>query len=191
MRYKNMLRSLIISAIAAFGVTSLAQHSPHSGRSTGTLPKPHRSIEDEELKPHIGFLFGSSRPVGDRNGGSDFGIDIGVQPYVPFGIGLELAASGNEAEQARMMVRGTYNFGGHIPLIKYSYIGAAIGPIWGSKGDANKVLIGSAPLLGFDFPIRDHANRDRVSLGLTAKFIFIEGSDPDTVNVNAIAKYWF
>lgn len=181
-------------AVSLFSIFSFAQ-SNSSGSST--LPAVRGPAIDDELKPHVGVLLGFSEPDGRGGAGGDYGIDIGFQPYVPFGLGLELSGSSNtEVDQTRLLIRGTYNLGGTIPVVKNSYFGAGLGPVIGSTGDRDRVLLGLAPMIGFDIPVYHFTSlsdgrKDYMSLGLHAKYLILEGSDPDALSANAVAKYWF
>lgn len=181
-------------AVSLFSMTAVAQTN---SKGSSTLPAVRGPAIDDELKPHVGVLLGFSEPDGSGGAGADYGVDIGFQPYVPFGFGLELSGSNNtEVQQTRLLVRGTYNFGGAIPVIKNSYVGAGLGPVIGSVGERDRVLLGLAPMIGFDIPVYrfssvSEGRKDYVSLGLHAKYLILEGSDPDALSANAVAKYWF
>lgn len=187
------------SALAAGAVATVlsALFSVSAFAQTSTLPAVRGPAIDDELKPHVGAIIGFSEPDGSGRAGGDFGVDIGFQPYIPFGFGLELAGSNNtEVDQTRLLIRGTYNFGGTIPVIKSSYVGAGIGPVIGSVGDSDRVLLGFAPMVGFDMPVyrfssMSEGRKDYLTLGLHAKYLILEGSDPDALSANGVVKYWF
>lgn len=189
------MMSRIGSALAAGAVTTL--FSVLAFAQTSTLPAVRGPAVDDELKPHVGAIIGFQEPEGSGGAGPDYGLDIGFQPYIPFGFGLELSGSRNtEVDQTRLLIRGTYNFGGDIPVISNSYIGAGIGPVIGSVGDSDRVLLGFAPMVGFDIPVYafsslSEGRKDFLTLGLHAKYLILEGSDPDALSANGVVKYWF
>lgn len=183
------------SALAAGAATTL--FTVLAFAQTSTLPAVRGPAIDDELKPHVGAIIGFQEPDGSGRAGGDFGVDIGFQPYIPFGFGLELAGSSTtEVDQTRLLLRGTYNFGGTTPVIKNSYIGAGLGPVIGSVGDSDRVLLGFAPMVGFDMPVyrfssMSEGRKDYLTLGLHAKYLITEGSDPDALSANGVVKYWF
>lgn len=189
---KMISRILTGVFVMTCSVIALAQET-----STSTFPKVRGPALDGELKPHVGVILGFTEPEGRPGAGPDFGVDIGFQPYVPFGFGLEMSGSrSTEVDQTRLLVRGTYNFGGETPVIRWSYVGAGIGPVIGSEGDSDRVLLGFAPMLGFDAPIYrfeslSEGRKDYMTLGLHAKYLITEGSDPDAFSMNGVIKYWF
>lgn len=176
--------------VFAFSWTTLAQEA---GTTSSTFPAPMKAEGKSELKPHVGILMGMMDPSGRSAVSGDFGVDVGFQPYVPFGLGMELAGyRAEDADRARLLVRGTYNFGGTIPVIRHSYVGAGIGATMGS----DRTLLTSAPMVGFDIPVWD-INPDAAmsghlfTLGLHAKLLITEGSEPDAFAMNGVVKYWF
>lgn len=187
---KSFMKVLVPTLLTTLvSVAALAQ--------TSTMPQVRGPAVDDELKPHVGALIGINEPDGRGSAGSDYGLDIGFQPYIPFGFGLELSSSRNsEVDQTRLLVRGTYNFGGDTPILRSTYIGAGVGPVIGSVGDSDRVLLAIAPMVGFDIPVYrfsrlSEERKDYLSLGLHAKYLILEGSDPDALSMNGVVKYWF
>jgi hypothetical protein len=88
------------------------------------------------------------------------------------------------------LAKGTYNFGGTTPLIRYSYLGVGLGPVWDNIENTLHTSFGVAPLLGFDIPLTSEDN-SRFSLGAAGSYLFVNNTMPDAVTVNATAKYWF
>lgn len=194
MRLTKIFSSTFLSTLVLAAFSSLAQAQEATSRSTDTFPRAARVTDRSETKPHVGLILGLADAEGRSALRGDFGLDIGYQPYIPFGVGLELAGTRVEdVAQTRLLLRGTYNFGGDLPVIRNSYIGAGIGPILGTVGDPNRIILGFAPVVGFDIGVWDisAARRDTLSLGLQARYLMTEGSDPDTGSINGTVKYWF
>lgn len=154
------------------------------------LPLIKQVHNKEEARIHVGLMTGINHPEGNHGATPELGIDIGYQPLIPFGLGLELstskfASTDNENyKRTTLLARGTYNFGGSTPVIKYSYVGFAAGAVFLNDGTE----LGLAPVLGFDVPLtEDHA----YSLGFTAKYLFVTSKDPDSLITSASLKYWF
>jgi hypothetical protein len=155
-----------------------------------TLPLVKKVESHEEQRMHFGINMGINIPEGTRGSTPELGIDIGFQPLIPFGLGLELSTSrfdGADDEyhkRTTLLARGTYNFGGDTPVIRYSYFGLATGAVWLNDGTE----LGVAPLVGFDVPLTDDHN---CSLGFIAKYLFVTSKDPDSLMTSASLKFWF
>lgn len=155
-----------------------------------TLPLVKEVQNKEESRIHVGFNFGINNPEGSRSSSPEAGIEIGYQPLIPFGLSLELSTSRFDSShdefhrRTTMLMRGTYNFGGDIPVIRYSYFGLAAGAVFLSDGTE----LGLAPVAGFDVPLTDdHA----WSLGFMAKYLFVVSEDPDSLITSASLKHLF
>lgn len=160
---------------------------------TSTFPQPAGPVTGVNLqKPHLGLMAGPVDPEGSMKTTANAAIDIGYQPYIPFGVGLNLAnmtSSNGEGEnftQTTLLGRGTYNFGGTIPVIRDSYVGLGVGPAF--LGDGTKLA--SAPMVGFDIALTK-AERGNLSLGANLSYLITEGSSPDAGILNGVVKYWF
>lgn len=184
--------ALAIASVCIHVKTAAAAEPP----STSTLPEPRAIREPSEMKPHVGLQLGMTNPEGSFHSAAEYALDVGFQPYIPFGMSMELSHSETDREgvvdtikRTTVMAKGTYNFGGEIDFIKYCYVGAGVGA---SLGEAKALLV-SAPLVGFDIPlaglVREEAGK--LSLGALAKYAFYEGSSPDTLSMNGMVKYWF
>lgn len=159
---------------------------------TKTLPEPREVSMQSEYKPHLGISYGAVMPEGSFENTDIFGIDIGFQPFIPFGLGLEYtftnieAEGGGDFDRNDLLAKMTYNFGGDMTLLKYSYVGLGLGA---SFIDSDTLFVG-APLIGFDIPLSERMKH--LSLGAAAKYSFYEGtSQPDAFSLTAALKYWF
>jgi hypothetical protein len=179
---------LMILSIALLSPGAFAQDA----QSTFQAPA-HEPAQGSELKPHVGVLAGVAQPEGSYDTGGEFGIDVGFQPYVPFGFGAELnrytSAGGRQTtlERTTLFAKATYNLGGDTPVIRYSYFGLGTGPVFESNGTHWAL----APVIGFDIPIAQVGDQKSISLGATAKYAFISGDATDALSAQAIMKYWY
>ncbi len=155
-----------------------------------TLPLIKKVQNKEESRIHFGYNLGINNPEGSRSASPELGIEVGFQPLIPFGLSLELSTSRFDSShdefhrRTTLLLRGTYNFGGDIPVIRYSYFGLATGAVFLSDGTE----VGIAPVAGFDIPLTDdHA----WSLGFMAKYLFVVSEDPDSLITSASLKLWF
>ncbi len=179
--------------IAVLGFASLLAalnaSAQESGRSVLTDPRP--VAESSEWKPHFGVLVGASQPEGSGVTAGEVGIDIGYQPFIPYGLAAEISHAriddGTESkDRTTLWAKGTYNFGGDYDIIRYSYIGAGLGVV--AKSDGTSVAI--APILGFDVPLRVDELAG-FSLGASSKYAVVSDGEVDTFSLAAVAKYWY
>lgn len=176
----------LIGLIATLVFSMQAKAESVESRTFPEIRKADRS----EYQPHMGLIAGVVNTNNSSGNTGDYGLDVGYQPYIPFGVGLEATFSrspdttGQDQDRTSLLAKGTYNFGGDTPLIKNSYVGAALGTILRSD---NSYLAGG-PLVGFDIPV---AEKGKFTLGASAKYLFVDGVEPDAAVVNAAAKYWF
>jgi hypothetical protein len=196
---KNILTILIaVSAVTLFSDTSYAAPD-NEGTTHGTFVKPSKDMGESDWKPHVGVILGMSNPEGNYDSAVNYGIDIGFQPYIPFGAGLEISsgqsdrdANGRHEKMRRTLAlaRGTYNFGGDLPVIRHGYVGALLGPTIDNGSSYDGVHLGLGPVLGFDIPLREETQQ-ALSLGLNAKYLFVNDAAPDMFALNGVVKYWF
>jgi hypothetical protein len=188
-----ILKTIVTVVILAFcvGQGAFAQDSGSEGSST--FPSPARPENIDEWKTHMGVLAGYSGAEGDFDSTLGYGVDWGIQPYIPFAVGAELASTTSAGNLTRttLLGRGTYNFGGTIPLINRSYIGAMLGPVWDSQSRNDGLRFGIAPVIGFDMPLWKEITTNAVTLGLNARYLMVNESAPDTFALNGAMKYWF
>jgi hypothetical protein len=162
--------------------------------SASTFPKPREVMASSEWRPHVGAFLGAAVPEGSYRSSSEYGIDVGYQPFIPFGLGLEINGSqieesdtGDRLDRTGVLAKATYHFGGETAIIKDSYAGLGIGAIL--KSDGTDLV--SAPLVGFDIPMKSDDKREFFSLGASAKYAIVGSSDPDTLSINGVMKYWY
>ena len=160
--------------------------------TSSTFPKPTQTDYNTQA-PHVGLLAGTTSPDGSYASTGSLGFDAGFQPYIPFGVGAEVAYSnsngeGNneDLERTQVLAKASYNFGGNVTLIKHSYIGLGAGVVF----EDEDVDLVSVPMIGFDIPLKQ-ATADYVSLGANARYALVEGSAPDAFAINAAVKYWY
>lgn len=190
-KYLNSL-TVLTAALTFSGLSALA--ADFSQTESSTFPAPHPISYSRDRMPHIGLMVGRTEPEGRYNSSAEYGIDIGFQPYVPFGVGLEATFSELDSqltdakeERGLVLAKVTYNLGGNIPVIKDSYFGLGVG----ATIEDTVVTLASAPVIGFDIPIRDRDDQASVSIGANAKFLTVEGDEPDAASLNGVVKYWY
>lgn len=184
--------------LSAFVATANAQTSAAAPGQTvsSTFPKP-QEVYQEGLNPHVGVTLGVVNPEGSYKSGAEYGVNFGFQPYIPFGLGMSLTFSSNDSkyqntrslDRTAVLVRGTYNFGGSVTVIKNSYVGVMTGPVI----NQDAMYFGFAPVLGFDIPVREWSGKylSYLSVGAEAKYTIVSSNESDGLTVNGVVKYWF
>ncbi|MGE4133455.1 MAG: hypothetical protein AB7F86_17570 [Bdellovibrionales bacterium] len=168
------------------------------GRSTipDVREQPARS---DERRPHLGVMAGIAAPEKSYRNEFEYGVDVGYQPWIPFSVGLEASAfksrrafgiQEQDLDRTQIFVKGSFNFGGNLPVIKDSYLGLGLGPVFDQNSPWSGTHMGIAPVAGFDIPLTRDLH-DFFSLGAMAKYVFVSGPSPDTFAVNGLVKYWF
>ena len=144
-----------------------------------TFPNLRATYTRAEYQPHAGLLVGISNPKeGDTS--TEFGLDVGYQPYIPFGLGFEITRTDN---RSIILAKGSYNFGGDIPIIHNAFVGVAAG-----RDDETTVF---GPLAGFDIPLSESGPNSQLTLGGSAKYLFSNNDDAQSLSINGNMKYWF
>lgn len=168
---------------------TLTVHAANSGKSVLTQP---RAVENtSEWRPHVGILVGAQQPEGSGPTASEFGLDVGYQPYIPYGLAAEYNhARIDDGFQTKnrdtLWLKGTYNFGGTAAVIKDSYAGVGVGAVFKSDGTALAI----APVIGFDIPM-DIGDRNFISLGASSKYAIVSDNEVDTLSLAGVLKYWY
>ncbi|MBL7543302.1 MAG: hypothetical protein JNL11_05770 [Bdellovibrionaceae bacterium] len=155
------------------------------------MPSPRPVSQVSEFKPHIGVMIGAAQPEGSGITASEFGMDIGYQPYIPFGVAAELTHAriddGTETvDRNTLWLKGTYNFGGTVQVLKESYVGLALGSVF--KPDSTSLAV--APMLGFDIPVTATAE-GVFSLGANLRYAIVGDDEVDTLTLGGVLKYWY
>lgn len=155
-----------------------------------TFPEMRPVANASEWKPHIGIIAGAAQAEGTSVSSSELGIDVGYQPYIPFGLAAEYSYShvddGTESKDRNTVwAKGTYNFGGQTMIIKDSYIGIGLGAVLKSDGTS----YAAAPIIGFDIPIQ--VENKIISVGATSRYAVVSDNDADTFSLSGVVKYWY
>lgn len=199
MKISSTFIKLIIPSMMILGFSLAAVAAPDDDyqESNQVFPDPQRVEFVDEYRPHMGVLGGFAVPTqSGYNNAANYGIDVGYQPFIPFGLALELSRTSSDmalatgatetSSRTKAMVRGTYNFGGSIPVLKSSYLGLGAGPVFASIGDNSYTKLGIMPHIGFDIPVERH-----FTLGLAANVLVIPGDEANSWGANGAVKYWF
>ncbi len=186
-----MTHKLLIAAIFGMSLNAVAQDEVGTSESPFVEPRA-----TSDYKPSVGVKLGMANPEGSFNSGLGYGVEAAYQPYLPFGLGAELSGQVNEGKglqapltRTMLLAKGMYNFGGTLPVIRNSYVGGALGPVWDNINSQSSVELGAGPQLGFDIPIG--ALEGAYTLGANATYLFISGEKADSLTASAVVKRWF
>lgn len=162
--------------------SSTTSTTNYSQMNTGSLGEQRWSA---------GVFSGINSPKGEQKSSAEYGVIIGFEPMAAVGAGVEASTTrlnnNNDLRQTNVLLRGSYTIGGDIPVLRSSFIGAGVGPVFVS----NRVRWAGAPIVGFDIPLSSKMH-EVVSLGLEAKYLFVTNSDVANIFSSTLAlKYWF
>jgi len=188
---RNM--NVVLACFLALGTAPAMAAEDSKQMVSGTFPRPAEVSSPAEERVHMGLNMGFNSPEGSYDSAMGFGVDVGFQPYIPYGLGAELFTTemdaddtNNDDQRTALLAKGSYNFGGEIPVIRHSYVGLGAGPVLtGSTWD-----VGLAPLAGFDIPVTKLSGKD-LSLGANIKYLATLSDTPDSFMTNFAVKYWY
>ncbi len=196
--YFMKITAALLTLAATAGLSWATWAAETNGQSR-TFSEPRHLTDESQRAPSIGVHTGVAGTEGDYGNSMDWGAEVAFQPMIPISAGLELngyASDGDRGHQGLtrtdLLAKGAYNFGGTIPVIRYSYVGAGIGPVWDNLSNTSHISLGLAPMVGFDIPIATtDQDRTRFTLGAAGSYLFVNNGMPDTLALNGVAKYWF
>ena len=150
-----------------------------------------------EQKPSLGIRTGIANVEGSDEQAWEYGVEAGYQPFIPISIAVELSGYVQESDGAdegmtrtKLLGKGLYNFGGTIPVVRHSYLGAGVGPVYDNRNNEQEFNIGLAPVAGFDIPLSRRTS-EYLSLGATVAYLIVTGDNADAFSANGALKYWF
>jgi hypothetical protein len=173
-------------------------------RSTGrsqnkTLPQPRAVENQSEWKPSVGLLMGySALNGGEFSNNAAALVEAAFQPVIPFGLGAQFQYSPGDVQSSgpnpdwnttNLLLKGTYNFGGNVVVLRNSYVGAKTGLTLYSGDVPTETHFSLGPVVGFDIPVDVEKH---FTLGAEGTYLGVLGdASPDQVSLLGAAKYWF
>lgn len=147
-------------------------------------------------KPSVGVLLGMANAEGSFENGLNYGIEASFRFSEPFSTIVELSGYTTDRStsepgltRTKLLAKIVYNFGGVTPVVRYSYAGAGVGPVYDNVGSVQKWNLGLAPQVGFDIPVGEEDSK--FSLGANVAFLLVTGGSPNSASASGVAKYWF
>lgn len=144
--------------ILALPLTLLFSLSASAQSAADRVLTERRPAVGEERKPSIGLILGAPNAQG-ATGGRGASLEFATQPEIPISTAVELGVSLSDEvnkqtlTRTKLMLKAHYNLAGDIPVIRYSYLGLALGPVWDNQNNQSVINIGGGPELGFDIPV--------------------------------------
>ncbi|MBC87008.1 MAG: hypothetical protein CL677_07490 [Bdellovibrionaceae bacterium] len=160
--------------------------------NSSVFPNLKPVANSSEYKPHVGINLGMSDTEGDSDVRPIGGINVGFQPYVPFGIVGEYFIDSFEnsdddaVNRHSLMVSMNYNFGGTTPILSHSYVGVGVGP----TVEDGTVYFATAPQIGFDLPLIEREDTS-LTMGMQAKVLLTTGTSEEALLATGSVKYWY
>lgn len=180
--------ALLTGSLTGFAQTMEDRMDRARGRLEGTFPEVRASETEDDKRLHMGLTAGINDPE-NTEASPEFGINVGFQPVVPFGVGADVSTTqlddGTDDQRTTVLAKGTYNFGGDVPVLRSTWIGVGAGPVIID----DKFEWAAAPIAGFDIPLSSKMH-DVLSLGVDAKYLFISDRE-DGLVASAAVKYWY
>lgn len=180
-------------------VTSTITYADSVKEEKSTLKKAYEDIKDLNenglYKPHVALMSGVSDPI--ENGYDAAGllaVEAGYQVKVPYGVGFEVSAQdfenddGTDLMRTQFLLKGSYNFSGDTPVIKYSYVGLGLG-IVSENSDETASYGAIMPNAGFDIPVSSLS--EKLTLGANIRYTATASNEADNYGLNGVVKYWF
>ena len=169
---------------------------PQLGHASDITPELRAVNKQSDYVPHVGLSLGVGAPEGSLNAGENYALEIGFQPYIPFGTAMELSraeysAANQKLNRTSLLLKGAYNFGGTIPIVRHSYVGLGLGPVWEERRRGTNVALGFLPNLGFDYPLKDVFSNTPLSVGVNASYLLTSSGEPSVFAMNGVLKYWY
>ncbi|MCM2354561.1 MAG: hypothetical protein NDI63_13170 [Pseudobdellovibrio sp.] len=182
---------VVITSCALFSFAAQARDE-----DSGLLSMKKPNMFTSEYKPYVGLLAGMTSPEGDGDDEGEVGIDLGYSPTkANFMLGLEYShaqfddvAIDDEIDRDTVLLKAVWGFGGQTDamFLRDSWIGLGAGAVF---TDDDTVAVAS-PMIGFDIPVTS-TETEYLTLGLNARYNFVEADAVDTGNISGAVKYWY
>lgn len=187
---------LLFAVSAPLLASSQFAHAQSDSETQSVMDRDELVRRVGQGKPSVGVMLGMANAEGAFESGLNYGIEASFQFSVPYSAILEL--SGYSADRStsepgltrtKLLGKVMYNFAGTTPVIRYSYAGLGLGPVYDNVGDVKRWNVGLAPQIGFDIPLGDPASQ--FSLGANLAILLVSGGAPSSTSAAGVAKYWF
>lgn len=180
---------VVITSCALFSFAAQARDE-----DSGLLSMKKPNMFTSEYKPYIGILAGMTSPEGDGDDQGEVGIDLGYSPTKEnFMLGLEYShaqfddvAINDEIDRDTVLLKAGYKFNSDNMFVRNSWVALGLGALF---TDDDTVGV-AAPMVGFDIPVTS-TETEYLTLGLNARYNFIEADAVDTGTVAGAVKYWY
>ncbi len=195
-----MNKTILALALALFSLTfaPVPASAAVGSKTEGFLPAVEPARDASDFKPHMAILGG----VGNLNGYYTFNpilaLDGGFQPVIPISLGTQVVWHRSEIDftntdkninTTAFLLKGAYNFGGDIDVLRYGYVGLKTGVVLYSGNFDSSTHFAWGPMAGVDIPLNSNK---QFSIGGELAYLGVLGDNsPDTLSLLGVMKYWF
>ncbi|WP_409479135.1 hypothetical protein [Pseudobdellovibrio sp. HCB154] len=180
---------VVMTSCALFSFAAQARDE-----DSGLLSMKKPNMFTSEYKPYIGILAGMTSPEGEGDDEGEVGIDLGFSPTKEnFMLGLEYGhaefddvAADDTIDRDTVLLKAGYKFNSDNMFVRNSWVALGVGALF---TDDDTVGV-AAPIVGFDIPVTN-TETEYLTLGLNARYNFVEADEVDTGNISGAVKYWY
>lgn len=191
-RFTAFITKTLVVIMTSCALFSFAAQARDENSGLLSMKKPN--MFTSEYKPYIGILAGMTSPEGDGDDQGEVGIDLGYSPTKEnFMLGLEYShaqfddvAINDEIDRDTVLLKAGYKFNSDNMFVRNSWVALGLGALF---TDDDTVGV-AAPMVGFDIPVTS-TETEYLTLGLNARYNFIEADAVDTGTVAGAVKYWY
>ena len=191
-RFTAFITKTLVVIMTSCALFSFAAQARDEDSGLLSMKKPN--MFTSEYKPYIGILAGMTSPEGDGDDQGEVGIDLGYSPTKEnFMLGLEYShaqfddvAINDEIDRDTVLLKAGYKFNSDNMFVRNSWVALGLGALF---TDDDTVGV-AAPMVGFDIPVTS-TETEYLTLGLNARYNFIEADAVDTGTVAGAVKYWY
>lgn len=173
---------------------ALFSFAANAAEDSGLLTMKKPNMFTSEYKPYVGILAGMTAPEGRGDDQGEVGIDIGYSPTKEnLMLGAEYShaqfddvAANDEIDRDTLLIKAGYKFSSDNMFVRNSWVALGVGALF---TDDDTVAV-AAPMVGFDIPVTS-TDTEYLTLGLNARYSFVEADAIDTGTVAGAVKYWY
>lgn len=190
----NRITAFITKTLVVIASCALFSFAANAAEDTGLLSMKKPNMFTSEYKPYVGILAGMTSPEGDGDDQGEVGIDIGYSPTkANFMLGAEYSharfddtIANDEIDRDTVLLKAAYKFNSDNMFLDNSWVALGAGALFTDDDTVGVVT----PIVGFDIPVTS-TETEYLTLGLNARYSFVEADAVDTGTVAGAVKYWY
>lgn len=190
----NRMTTFITKMLVVITSCALFSFTANAAEDSGLLSMKKPNMFTSEYKPYIGILAGMTSPEGNGDDEAEVGLDIGYSPTKEsLMLGAEYSharfddvSANDEIDRDTVLLKAGYKFNSDNMFIRNSWAALGAGAIFTDDDTVGVVT----PMVGFDIPVTS-TETEYLTLGLNARYSFVEADAVDTGTVAGAVKYWY